>query len=75
MSAIRTLAVAEGMIVIATIHQPSLETLAQFTDILLLTEGKTCFSGKVGELEGFLEKWGHPVGKFVSCTSAFRYRT
>ncbi|KAJ7930944.1 P-loop containing nucleoside triphosphate hydrolase protein [Mycena leptocephala] len=66
MSAIRTLAVAEGMIAIATIHQPSLETIAQFTDILLLTEGKTCFSGKVGELEGFLEKWGHPVRKFTT---------
>ncbi|KAJ7691146.1 P-loop containing nucleoside triphosphate hydrolase protein [Mycena rosella] len=66
MSAIRTLAVAEGIIVIATIHQPSLETLAQFTDILLLAEGCTCFSGKVGELEGFLERWGHPVGKFTT---------
>ncbi|KAJ7455553.1 P-loop containing nucleoside triphosphate hydrolase protein [Mycena latifolia] len=66
MSAIRTLAVAEGIIVIATIHQPSLETLAQFTDILLLAEGCTCFSGKVGELEGFLERWGHPVGRFTT---------
>ncbi|KAK7022533.1 ABC transporter domain-containing protein [Favolaschia claudopus] len=66
MSAIRTLAVSEGMIVIATIHQPSLETLAQFTDILLLAKGQTCFSGKVSELEGFLERWGHPVGKFIT---------
>ncbi|KAJ7019734.1 P-loop containing nucleoside triphosphate hydrolase protein [Mycena alexandri] len=64
MSAIRTLAVSEGMIVIATIHQPALETLAQFTDMLLLAEGRTCFSGKVGALEGFLERWGHPVGRF-----------
>ncbi|KAJ7158040.1 P-loop containing nucleoside triphosphate hydrolase protein [Mycena crocata] len=64
MSAIRTLAVAEGMIVIATIHQPALETLAQFTDLLLLAGGKTCFSGKVGALEGFLERWGRPVGRF-----------
>ncbi|KAJ7222173.1 P-loop containing nucleoside triphosphate hydrolase protein [Mycena pura] len=66
MSAIRTLAIAEGMIVIATIHQPSLETLAQFTDILLLAEGRTCFCGKVDELEGFMERWGHPVGKFTT---------
>ncbi|KAJ7088263.1 P-loop containing nucleoside triphosphate hydrolase protein [Mycena epipterygia] len=65
-SAIRTLAVAEGMIVIATIHQPALETLAQFTDILLLAEGSTCFSGKVGELEGFLARWGRPVGRFTT---------
>ncbi|KAJ7754347.1 ABC-2 type transporter-domain-containing protein [Mycena maculata] len=66
MSAIRTLAVAEGMIVIATIHQPSLETLAQFTNILLLADGSTCFSGKADDLEGFLERWGHPVGKFTT---------
>ncbi|KAF7373135.1 ABC transporter domain-containing protein [Mycena sanguinolenta] len=66
MSAIRTLAVAEGMIVIATIHQPSLDTLAQFTNLLLLAEGQTCFSGRVDELEGFMERWGHPVGKFTT---------
>jgi ABC-type multidrug transport system ATPase subunit len=65
MSSIRTLAVAEGMIVIATIHQPSLETLAQFTNLMLLAEGKVCYSGSVDDLEVFFEKWGHPVGKFV----------
>ncbi|KAJ7246166.1 P-loop containing nucleoside triphosphate hydrolase protein [Mycena haematopus] len=66
MSAIRTLAVAEGMIVIATIHQPALDTLAQFTSLLLLAEGQTCFSGRVDELEGFMERWGHPVGRFTT---------
>ncbi|KAJ6457693.1 P-loop containing nucleoside triphosphate hydrolase protein [Mycena sanguinolenta] len=66
MSAIRTLAVSEGMIVIATIHQPSLDTLAQFTDLLLLAEGQTCFSGRVDELEGFMGRWGHPVGRFTT---------
>jgi ABC-type multidrug transport system ATPase subunit len=65
MSAIRTLAVAEGMIVLATIHQPSLETLAQFTNLLMLAEGKTCYSGPVYDLEGFFERWGRPVGRFV----------
>lgn len=66
MSSIRTLAVAEGMIVLATIHQPSLETLAQFTNLLLLAEGKTCYSGPVNGLEGYFETWGRPVGRFVS---------
>ncbi|KAK7461985.1 hypothetical protein VKT23_008417 [Stygiomarasmius scandens] len=66
MSSIRNLAVAEGMMVIATIHQPSLETLAQFTNLLMLSEGKTCFLGKVDELEGFFEKWGRPVHKFTT---------
>ncbi|KAJ7806621.1 P-loop containing nucleoside triphosphate hydrolase protein [Mycena leptocephala] len=66
MAAIRTLAISEGMIVIATIHQPSLETLAQFTNLLMLAEGSTCFSGKVSDLERFLERWGYPVGKFTN---------
>ncbi|KAF9460328.1 P-loop containing nucleoside triphosphate hydrolase protein [Collybia nuda] len=66
MSSIRTLAVAEGMIVLATIHQPSLETLAQFTNLLLLAEGKTCYSGPVNELEEFFERWGRPVGRFTT---------
>ncbi|KAF8071585.1 P-loop containing nucleoside triphosphate hydrolase protein [Lyophyllum atratum] len=64
MSAIRTLAVAEGMIVLATIHQPSLETLAQFTNLLMLAEGKTCYCGPVEGLEGFFERWGRPVERF-----------
>ncbi|TFK32547.1 P-loop containing nucleoside triphosphate hydrolase protein [Crucibulum laeve] len=63
-SAIRTLAVAEGMIVLATIHQPSLETLAQFTNAMFLAEGRVCFSGRVTELEEFFERWGRPVPRF-----------
>ena len=66
MAAISTLATAEGMIVIASIHQPSLETLSQFTNLMLLAEGKTCYLGRVDELDGFFEKWGRPVGRFVS---------
>ncbi|KAF5379697.1 hypothetical protein D9615_005737 [Tricholomella constricta] len=69
MSSIRTLAVAEGMIVLATIHQPSLETLAQFINLLMLAEGKTCYSGPVEDLEGYFERWGKPVGKFVCILS------
>ncbi|KAG6897314.1 hypothetical protein C0992_002490, partial [Termitomyces sp. T32_za158] len=64
MSAIRTLAIAEGIIVVATIHQPSLETLTQFTNLLLLAGGKTCYSGPVEDLERFFERWGRPVGRF-----------
>ncbi|KAK0468291.1 P-loop containing nucleoside triphosphate hydrolase protein [Desarmillaria tabescens] len=64
MSAIRTLAVAEGMFVIATIHQPSLETLGQFTDLIMLSQGKICYSGKVDDLERFFEHWGKPVPRF-----------
>ncbi|KAF9523157.1 P-loop containing nucleoside triphosphate hydrolase protein [Crepidotus variabilis] len=64
MSSIRALAISERMIVIASIHQPSLETLAQFTNVMFLSEGQLCYYGKVGDLEHFFEKWGRPVGKF-----------
>ncbi|EAU87223.1 hypothetical protein CC1G_10502 [Coprinopsis cinerea okayama7 len=66
MSSIRSLAIAEGIIVIASIHQPSLETLTQFTKVMFLAEGKMCFHGEVGELDGFFERWGRPVGRFTN---------
>ncbi len=65
MTAIRNLSVEEGMFVIATIHQPSLETLAQFSDLLLLAQGKVCYSGPADGLEAFFDRWGRPVPKFV----------
>ncbi|KAK7062753.1 hypothetical protein VNI00_000242 [Paramarasmius palmivorus] len=63
-TAIRNLAVSEGIIVVATIHQPSLETLAQFDKLLLLSRGKVCYSGSVEGLESFFDSWGRPVGRF-----------
>ncbi|CAA7263567.1 unnamed protein product [Cyclocybe aegerita] len=65
-SAISSLAKAEGIIVIASIHQPPLETLSQFTKLMFLAEGKMCYFGGVDELEGFFEKWGRPVGRFTT---------
>ncbi|TFK66951.1 P-loop containing nucleoside triphosphate hydrolase protein [Pluteus cervinus] len=65
-SAIRTLAVAEGIIVVATIHQPSMETLSLFTNVHFLSHGKTCFSGKVDDLDLFLQRFSRPVPKFVT---------
>lgn len=70
MGAIRALAQAEGMVVIASIHQPSLETLAQFTDAMLLSSGRVCYLGKVDEMESFFEQWGRPVERFVSSYSS-----
>ncbi|CAA7257514.1 unnamed protein product [Cyclocybe aegerita] len=65
-ASISHLSKAEGMIVIASIHQPSMETLSQFTNVMLLAGGKVCYSGRVDELEGFFEKWGRPVGRFTT---------
>jgi len=66
MSSIATLARAEGIIVVATIHQPSIATLNQFTQLLLMAEGKTCYKGRVDNLERFFERWGWPVPRFVT---------
>lgn len=65
-SSIKTLAFAEGMIVIASIHQPSLDTLSQFSKVAFLASGKLCYHGKVDELDRFFEAWGRPVGRFIN---------
>ncbi|KAF6752143.1 P-loop containing nucleoside triphosphate hydrolase protein [Ephemerocybe angulata] len=65
-SSIRTLALAEGMIVVASIHQPSLDTLSQFTTVVFLAEGKLCYSGGVNELDAFFDAWKRPVGRFIN---------
>jgi hypothetical protein len=75
MTAIRNLAMAEGIIVLATIHQPSHETLSQFTNVMFLANGQTCFSGRVDELDGFFERWGHPIPRFVKKTSSLSFLT
>ncbi|KAF5309443.1 hypothetical protein D9619_012478 [Psilocybe cf. subviscida] len=64
MAAIRVLAQAEGIAVIASIHQPSLETLTQFTDVMLLADGRVCYLGRVAEMESFFDQWGRPVSRF-----------
>jgi len=64
MLAISTLSKAEGMIVVASIHQPSLETIAQFTNVMFLANGSMCYLGRVDQLDQFFEKWGRPVGRF-----------
>ncbi|KAI0789359.1 P-loop containing nucleoside triphosphate hydrolase protein [Abortiporus biennis] len=64
LSAIRTLAESEGIIVLATIHQPSLSALAQFSKILFLSGGRPCWYGKVDELEPWFERWGFPVDQY-----------
>ena len=66
MSSVANLARAEGIIIIATIHQPSIATLSQFSQLVLMAEGKTCFKGHVDNLERFFERWGWPVPRFVS---------
>jgi ABC-type multidrug transport system ATPase subunit len=63
---IKQLALEEGIIVIATIHQPAMDTLFQFSNLLLIAEGKTCYLGPVHKLEDYLEEWGHPTPRYFS---------
>ncbi|KAJ6484752.1 hypothetical protein C8R45DRAFT_291316 [Mycena sanguinolenta] len=64
------IAVTEGIVVIATIHcEPSLDTLTQFTRLLLLAESHICFFGHLNEVESFMEGLGrrvYPVGRFTT---------
>lgn len=71
MMAVRRVAIEEGLIVIASIHQPSLETIAQFSTLLLLAGGEACYNGPVDGLEACMAGFGRPVGKFVSTCSRF----
>ncbi|KAJ7164182.1 P-loop containing nucleoside triphosphate hydrolase protein [Mycena filopes] len=67
LSAIRTLAQSESMHVIATIHQPSLASLGEFTNMMLIAGGRVCWLGRVGgELARWMEEWGWPVGRFTT---------
>ncbi|KAJ6498435.1 P-loop containing nucleoside triphosphate hydrolase protein [Mycena vitilis] len=66
LSAIRTLARAEGIVVLASIHQPAQRVLEQFTSLLLLSAGQVCYAGRVGDLAGFLERGGRGVSGFTT---------
>jgi len=59
------------MIVIATIHQPSVETFSLFNEVLFLADGKTCYSGSPDGLDRFFERWGHPIGRFVRISQRY----
>ncbi|KZW00496.1 P-loop containing nucleoside triphosphate hydrolase protein [Exidia glandulosa HHB12029] len=50
----RDIARRYGMLVIATIHQPSYETLALFDRVLLLARGQTAFFGATSSLVPYL---------------------
>ncbi len=65
-AAVGTVAKAEGIIVVATIHQPSLSTINTFQKLLLLAAGKVSYEGDVQGLESYLTKFGVEVPRHVS---------
>ncbi|KAI8836859.1 P-loop containing nucleoside triphosphate hydrolase protein [Chytridium lagenaria] len=66
MGAIARIAQEQGMIVIATIHQPNFETLSLFSSILILAEGKVMYNGDLKEMDAYFEAYGTPIPRFVN---------
>ncbi|TCD65880.1 hypothetical protein EIP91_002040 [Steccherinum ochraceum] len=67
--AIKDIARKQGMIVIASIHQPNWETLSLFDKLLLLAQGKTMFFGAIDQLDVYLDRGLHcPVPRHANPT-------
>ncbi|PYH95270.1 ABC transporter [Aspergillus ellipticus CBS 707.79] len=60
-SYIKKLAVANNLIVIASIHQPSSLTYQLFDKLLLLSGGKTCYFGPVVDVPAYFKGIGHTL--------------
>ena len=54
------------MIVIASIHQPSTNTLMLFDNVLLLSEGNTVYYGPPGDSIHYFEAKGYPPSPLMS---------
>ncbi|KAE8319490.1 P-loop containing nucleoside triphosphate hydrolase protein [Aspergillus transmontanensis] len=60
-SYIKKLALANNLIIIASIHQPSTTTFQLFDNLLLLSGGKTCYFGPVSDVPSYFENIGCPI--------------
>ncbi|KAJ8148520.1 hypothetical protein LV155_008053 [Aspergillus fumigatus] len=60
-SYVKELAVANNLIVIASIHQPSTTTFQLFNKLLLLSKGKSCYFGPVPQISTYFGSIGHPI--------------
>ncbi|PWY71694.1 ABC transporter [Aspergillus heteromorphus CBS 117.55] len=60
-SYIKKLAVANNLIIIASIHQPSSLTFQLFDKLLLLSGGKTCYYGAVADVPAYFQEIGHAI--------------
>ncbi|KAJ3186130.1 hypothetical protein HK101_009721 [Irineochytrium annulatum] len=65
-AAVRRIAKAQKMVVVATIHQPNFETLSLFDELLLLANGRVMYNGPIASLGDFFEAFGTPVPRFVN---------
>ncbi|KAB8077240.1 P-loop containing nucleoside triphosphate hydrolase protein [Aspergillus leporis] len=60
-SYVKKLAIANNLIIIASIHQPSTTTFQLFDNLLLLSGGKTCYFGPVSHVSSYFEDIGYPI--------------
>ncbi|KAN0098985.1 P-loop containing nucleoside triphosphate hydrolase protein [Hyaloscypha variabilis] len=58
MSYVRNVAKKNKLIVIASIHQPATKTFELFDKLLLLSGGKTCYSGSIADVKPYFDKIG-----------------
>jgi ABC-type multidrug transport system ATPase subunit len=58
MSYVRNVAKKNKLIVIASIHQPATKTFELFDKLLLLSGGKTCYSGAVSDVKSYFDRIG-----------------
>lgn len=61
MASIRRIAIAESIIVVATIHAPSVETLELFDQLMVLAKGRVAFHGTLSDAELRCTDIGMPV--------------
>ncbi|GLA60598.1 hypothetical protein AtubIFM54640_001077 [Aspergillus tubingensis] len=60
-SYVKEMAVANNLIIIASIHQPSTTTFQLFDKLLLLSSGKTCYFGPVTEVPTYFDSIGYSL--------------
>lgn len=58
MSYVRNVAKKNKLIVVASIHQPATKTFELFDKLLLLSGGKTCYSGAVSDVKPYFDSIG-----------------
>jgi ABC-type multidrug transport system ATPase subunit len=61
MKYIRQVAKQHNLIIIASIHQPSTTTFQLFDQLMLLSEGRTCYFGATSAVQGYFERIGRPI--------------
>ncbi|KIX06283.1 uncharacterized protein Z518_04258 [Rhinocladiella mackenziei CBS 650.93] len=58
---IRQVAKENHLIVIASIHQPSTTTFQLFDQLMLLSEGKTCYFGAISDTPRYFDRIDRPI--------------